>query len=215
MDQPCLYMDHLNGPAVNHMSHKLHTNGSEVSRGMLTSEKTPPRWIQTDRASHEAWGRLSVSKPRAAGLMHYLVAQMGHSDAVVASWATLAGISGMSVATVRRAISDLRAERWIEVVQIGGKGAANAIVINSRVAWTQDRDKLRYARFSAEVLARSDEQVSIDLEPLRQIPSLLPGERQLPLGESEPPPSQPNLDGLEPDLPARNVRQIRQEEPAE
>jgi len=197
-------MDHLNGAAVNHMNATVQTNDAQMSKGMLTPKAaSSPRWIQTDRASHEAWGRLSVSKPRAAALMHYLVAQMGHSDAVVASWATLSSISGMSVATVRRAVADLRSERWIEVVQIGGKGAANAIVINSRVAWTQERDKLRYARFSAQVLARSDEQETIDLDPLRSIPALLPGERQLPSGEGEPPPSQPLLDGLEPDLPAR------------
>lgn len=196
------------------MSDGQQTNESQVSRGLITQKiNAAPKWIQTDRASHEAWGRLSVSKPRASALMHYLVAQMGHSDAVVASWATLASISGMSVATVRRAISDLRTERWIEVVQIGGKGAANAIVINSRVAWTQDRDKLRYARFSAEVLARSDEQDMIDLEPLRPIPSLLPGERQIPLGAGEPPPSQPSLDGLEPDLPARQPHAFLVEHP--
>lgn len=204
MVQLWLFMDHLNGSPVDDMSDALQTNGSQVSRGMLTQKvNSSPRWIQTDRASHEAWGRLSVSKPRAAALMHYLVAQMGHSDAVVASWATLSSISGLSVATVRRAVADLRSERWIEVVQIGGKGAANALVINSRVAWTQERDKLRYARFSAEVLARSDEQESIDQEPLRSIPSLLPSERQLPSGVGEPPPSQPPLDGLELDLPAR------------
>lgn len=205
MVQPCSYVDHLNESVVKHMNAPVQTNGSEMSRGVLTQKvSSSPRWIQTDRASHEAWGRLSVSKPRAAALMHYLVAQMGHSDAVVASWATLASISGMSVATVRRAVADLRSERWIEVVQIGGKGAANAIVINSRVAWTQERDKLRYARFSAEVLARSDEQEAIGQEPLRPIPALLPGERQLPSGDGEPPPSQPPLDGLEPDLPARS-----------
>lgn len=197
------------------MNTPVQTNGAHMSRGLLTQNaNSPPRWIQTDRASHEAWGRLSVSKPRAAALMHYLVAQMGHSDAVVASWATLASISGMSVATVRRAIADLRSERWIEVIQIGGKGAANAIVINSRVAWTQERDKLRYARFSAEVLARSDEQEEISQDPLRQIPTLLPGERQLPSGNGEPPPSQPPFDGLEHDLPARSTH-LHQEESAE
>ena len=36
---------------------------------------------------------------------------------------------------------------------------------------------------------------------LRRIPSLYPGELQLPSGPGQEPPSQPNLDGMEPDLP--------------
>jgi len=181
-------------------------NEARLSRGLSTKEApAPARWVQTDKATHELWGRLSQRSPRAAALMHYLVAQMGHDDAVVASWATLASISGMSVATVRRAIADLRTERWIEVVQIGGKGAANAIVINSRVAWVQGRDRLHYARFSATVLAKADEQDQIEADPLRQLPSLYAGERQLPSGPGEAPPSQPALDGLDPDLPVREM----------
>lgn len=179
-----------------------------MSRGVLTtaSPTRPPQFIQTDRETHEAWGRLTASKPRAAALMHFLVAQMGRSDAVVASWGTLAELSGMSVATVRRAIADLRAERWIELVAIGGKGAANAIVINSRVAWTQERDKLRYARFSAQVVARAEEQQAVDTAPLRPVPVLYPNEKPLPAGDGEPPPTQPSLEGFTPDPPIRRRR---------
>jgi len=36
---------------------------------------------------------------------------------------------------------------------------------------------------------------------LRQIPTLYPGERQLPIGSGETPPSQPSLGGFEPELP--------------
>lgn len=38
-------------------------------------------------------------------------------------------------------------------------------------------------------------------EPLRRLPSLFRGEQQLPSGNGLPPPSQPFLDGMEPDLP--------------
>lgn len=145
---------------------------------------------------------LTTRSPRAAAMAHYLVANMEQSGAVVASYATLAKITGMSVATVRRAIDDLKADRWIEVVQIGGKGGANAFVINSRVAWAQGRDKLHMSAFTARVIADRDEQQQIDDVPLRRIPVLHPGERQLPSGPSAEPPSQPAIEGLEPDLPA-------------
>jgi hypothetical protein len=38
-------------------------------------------------------------------------------------------------------------------------------------------------------------------DELRRIPTLYPGEQQLPAGPGEPPPSQTILDGMEPDLP--------------
>lgn len=159
-------------------------------------------WVQTERATHEAWGLLTVSSPRAAALAHFLVANMEASGAVVASYATLAKMSGMSVSTIRRAVDDLKAGRWIEVVQIGGKGGANAFVVNSRVAWSQSRDKLHLSAFTARVIADRDEQTFIDSAPLRRIPTLMPGERQLPCGPGDEPPSQPHIEGLEPDLPA-------------
>jgi len=145
---------------------------------------------------------LTQRSPRAAAMAHYLVANMEQSGAVVASYATLAKLTGMSVATVRRAIDDLKSDRWIEVVQIGGKGGANAFIINRRVAWAQGRDKLHLAAFSARIIADRDEQQQIDDTPLRRIPVLHPGERQLPSGAGEDPPSQPTLEGMEPDLPA-------------
>ena len=82
--------------------------------------------------------------------MHHLVAHMDQSAAVVASYATLAKICGFSVATVRRAVDDLKSRQWIQAVQIGGKGAANAFVVNSRVAWAANRDMLLWRHSQPE-----------------------------------------------------------------
>ena len=165
-------------------------------------------WVQTERAAHEAWARLITRAPMAARLAHVLVANMDTtSNAVVASQATIGELmGGVHRNTVRKAIQVLEAERWIEVLQIGGKGGALAYVVNSRVAWGQSREAIRHAAFAARVLVSSSEQTeSVDERPpLRQIPVLLRGERQLPSGPSGEPPSQPALDGLEPDLPSLN-----------
>lgn len=178
-----------------------------MSRGLFTPalpEKKRQTWVQTEREAHEAWGHMVHSSPRAAALMHYLVAHMDQSAAVVASYATLAKICRYSVATVRRAVDDLKARNWIQVVQIGGKGGANAFVVNSRVAWATSRDMLHLAAFSARVLADASEQDRDTLEgpPLRRVPVLRTGEFQLPTGPGEEPPSQPAIEGMEPDLPA-------------
>lgn len=160
-------------------------------------------WVQTERAAHEAWAQLVRTNGRAAALLHVLVANMDNQAAVVASRATLAQLVGYSEATVKRAVADLKSDRWIEVVQLGGKGGVNAYVVNSRVAWADSRDKLGRATFRATVVTTKAEQTDgIETAALRRIPTLYPGERQLPTGPGEAPPSQPSIEGLEPDLPA-------------
>lgn len=170
--------------------------------GTPVSHKTG-QWVQTERKAHEAWAGLIARKPRAAQLLHHLVAQMGHQNAVVVSQGVLAKLMGCSVETVKRAVRDLSSEGWMQVVRIG-KGKEAAYVVNDRVAWGQPRDQLRLSTFSATVIADIDDQEPETLEhrDLRRIPTLYPGEQQLPSGPGLAPPSQPIFDGLEPDLPA-------------
>ncbi|HIE7356409.1 TPA: helix-turn-helix domain-containing protein [Klebsiella pneumoniae] len=166
------------------------------------AKNKPGTWVQTERKAHEAWAGLIARKPRAAMLLHHLVAQMGHQNAVVISQKTLAKLLGVNERTVRRAVADLVEERWIQVVRLG-RGKEAAYVVNDRVAWGQPRDQLRLSVFSAAVVADFDDQDEALLGhgDLRRIPTLYPGEQQLPTGPGEDPPSQPALDGLEPDLP--------------
>ncbi len=171
--------------------------------GSPTQHK-PGQWVQTERKAHEAWAALIARKPRAAMLLHHLVAQMGHQNAVVVSQKTLAKLMGAHERTVRRAVVDLVEERWIQVVRLGS-GKEAAYVVNDRVAWGQPRDQLCMSTFSATVVADlADQDVALlGHGDLRRIPSLYPGERQLPTGPGEPPPSQPTLDdGLLPELPS-------------
>ncbi len=163
-------------------------------------------WVQTERAAHEAWAGLISRQPRAAALLHLLVANMDQRGGLVASQATLAQLMGVSTATIKRALTVLTDELWIEVVRLGSeRGGVNVYVVNRRVAWADKRDNQRYAAFDARILVSESEQsgpIPDDLPPLKQIPSMAPGEGQLPHGEGLPPPSQPSMAGMEPDLPA-------------
>lgn len=170
--------------------------------------KSAGQWVQTDRKTHEAWAALTVKKPRAAALAHILVANMGPQNAVIVPQAVLAKMMGCSVDTVQRAARDLVAAQWIQMVRIG-RGKEAAYVINDRVAWAQRRDDLRLSVFSATIIADADDQdgATLDDSPLHRLPLLYPGERQLPSGPGLPPPSEPFLDGMEPDLPATSAQQ--------
>ena len=168
-------------------------------------ENKTGQWVQTERSAHEAWAGLISRKPRAAMLLHHLVAQMTQQNAVVISQKTLSKLIGCSVRTIQYAISDLLSEKWIQVVRLNGPGTISAYVINDRVAWGQRRDQLNLSIFSATVVADMDDQDLKKLNgnnSLRRIPTLYPGERQLPDDSHQEPPSQSLIPGFEPDLPA-------------
>lgn len=172
----------------------------------VPAKHKPGQWVQTERKAHEEWASLSMRKPVAGALLHKLVANMGHQNAVIVSQKVMAQLLGVSERTIRRAVSDLAAEQWIQVIRLG-RGKEAAYIVNDRVAWGQPRDELRLSVFSATVIADAEDQdpVALSAEPLRRIPTLYPGERQLPTGPGLQPPSQPMLDGMEPDLPALPV----------
>jgi len=163
-------------------------------------------WVQTERAAHEAFANLITKSPLAAKIMHTLVSRIGDHNAVVISQGTLAELTGASRQGVNKAIKILTAGRWLEVRQIGATGQTNAYVINDRVAWSGKRDGIRYSLFSAAVIVSEKDQPDRDAisDPhrpnLRKLPRI--GEQQLPAGDGLPPPSEPALPGLEPDLPA-------------
>jgi len=121
---------------------------------------------------------------------------------------------GCNRRTIIRAVDDLIAGNWIEIRQIGDRGTVNAYVLNDRVAWHGTREGLRYSLFSANVVVSEEEQPDrLDLgkqPPLRTLPRLFPGENQLPVGDGLPPPSEPSLPGMEPDLPTLREPSERQ-----
>lgn len=160
-------------------------------------------FVQTDRATHEAWAKLTSRKPSASAVLHLLAANVGRQNAVVVSHKAIAKILGVTDRTIRTAISDLEAGQWLQVVRIGA-GRECAYVLNDRVAWAEKRDNLRLSRFSAEVIADAEDQsdTTLSATALHRLPSLFEGETQLPAGKGLPPVSQPFLGGMEPDLPA-------------
>lgn len=169
----------------------------------IAERQKQSQWVQTERASHEAWAALSISSPKASALLHVLAANVDAGNAVVASQKLLAKMMRCHPETIKRALAELVAKNWIAVQRVGG--APNVYILNSRVVWYGPRDGIRASRLHATVLLDAAEQVDKGLaaqEPLRQVPDLFPGERQLPSGPGMDPPSQPSLLGLEPDMPA-------------
>ena len=171
-------------------------------------ERSPTKgtWVQTERAAHEAWAKLSIQSPKAGALLHLLAAKVGDANAVIIGQRPLAAALGCSTDTIKRALKELVHGRWIEIRTI--QGAANAYVLNDRVVWARGRDDLRYSEFTARVIVSEEDQADRDelgQQPeLRRLPRM--GEGQLPAGPGEPPPSSPALPGMELDLPGTGDR---------
>lgn len=156
-------------------------------------------FVQTERKAHEEWAALIARKPRAAQLLHLIIAHMDQRGALIASQNTLSALAGVSLSTTKRALSDLVSGRWIQTVRIGSeRGGALAYIVNSRIAWADRRENLKYARFSANVLVSSID-TELDTTDLKRLPQS--GEQQLPSGVGLPPPSEQHLPGMEPELP--------------
>jgi DNA-binding transcriptional regulator YhcF (GntR family) len=170
----------------------------------MSEVKVRGTWVQTERKAHEAWALLIGTKPKAAQLMHLLVANMDKSGAVVVSQKVLAEMMGVTTMTIKRAVKVLKDENWLDVARIGSeRGGVNAYLVNRRVAWADKRENQRFAAFDARIILSASEQDQDTLEncePLRQLPRQ--GENQLPSGVGIGPPCQPSLEGMEPDLPA-------------
>lgn len=166
-------------------------------------KKARGTWVQTERAAHEALAVLISQHPRAAQVLHILIANMDSRGALVASQGTLAKLADVSLATVKRALAELIKYQWIQTIRMGGeRGGVLVYVVNSRIAWADSRKNLKLAWFNARVLLSSDDQADLGTGALRQVPALFPGELQLPHGEPPAPPAQGLLDGMTPDLPS-------------
>lgn len=126
----------------------------------------------------------------------YLVEHMGRTtNAIVCSYTTLTEVTGVSRASVARAIKILKDNNWIEAIKIGN---ATAYGINARAFWQAARNQKKYAIFQATVIASSSEQDSNFCEkakqPLRYIPFIGKDERPIIGSDELPPPDQQDLE---------------------
>jgi len=146
--------------------------------GVPDKRSTPnASWVQIQRSSLRDLEVLATENPSACRLLLALVRHMDGQNAVIMSREAMGMIIGASRATAVRALSHLRQQRWVEIIKVGN---LSAVVVNSRVAWAQ-HSKLRHAAiFSATVIATADDQdaetLSMDREPLRRVPVLIPPE---------------------------------------
>lgn len=153
-------------------------------------------FVQINRAYLRDWRALTRKSPIASEILMYFIETMGRTtNAVVCSYTTLTEITGVSRASVARAVKILKEDRWLEAIKIGN---ATAYCVNASAFWQASRNQKKYAIFQATVVASSSEQESGFLEKsqqrLRHIPFIENSERAIPTEEDLPPPDQKDLE---------------------
>lgn len=105
-------------------------------------------WVQTERIALEAWARLATRAPKAAAVMHLLVARMGPNNLVRANQGELAKTVGCSRSTIQDALYRLRDMKWIHIEEVES-GAQRVYVVNARFAWFGARIPMTACLFAA------------------------------------------------------------------
>lgn len=163
----------------------------------LRAGSTNRDFVQVSRKYLDALDTLAGKSMAARRLLTALVKTMDRQNAVMVSHESLAKLTGSSVATVKRAITVLREERWVEVLKLG---TANVYRVNSAVFWRATATG-KWASFSAQVLVNFDEQdakTKAAVAPrLRHVQFLDSGDEAIVSGAglgSDDPPEQAHID---------------------
>lgn len=138
----------------------IRNNGQDLAEKEAAEERAKKNYnfLQIEQKTLKEFRRLTDQSPKALKLLFAMAEKMNRTNAIMASNATLAQITGISIPTVVRAIKLLKEENWIQVIRVG---TANAYIINSTVFWKSTGD-LKQASFHAQIIASESEQ----LEPV-------------------------------------------------
>lgn len=169
---------------------------------LLEAEKANKRlpknmdFVQVSRSELRAIADLGAKSSLALDLLMILAQSMDKQNAVMMSYQAMEEITGKTARHLRRAISILKSDHWIQVVKVG---TANAYILNKAVFWTDRGDKKHMASFSAQVITTLAEQdKDLRANPsvkLKRVPVLDIKEERIVLGNDDlPPPDQQDLE---------------------
>jgi hypothetical protein len=140
----------------------------------LPEARDRTQYVQLYRSAMRALRQLAIEAPMAHAVLYVLMERMDQRNALICSLDTMVKLTGKSRSTIARALAELRKRNYIETVKVGN---INAIIINKRVAWTDDvKLRQKVAVFDAAIVATSDEQDSTYGEltaPLLKLPPVL------------------------------------------
>jgi len=128
---------------------------------LIEAEKAAQRipknmdFVQLQRSELRAISALAAKSALALDLLMILAQSMNKKNAVMMSYQAMEAITGKTSRHLRRAITILKSDNWIQVIKVG---TANAYVLTEAVFWTDRGDNRHMADFSAQVITTLNEQ---------------------------------------------------------
>lgn len=121
-------------------------------------------FVQVSKAYIDEMNSLAQHDRSAHHILWTLIKLMNKQNAVMISQESLAQLTKFSRPTIKRAVAQLRAQQWLEVLKMG---TANIYRVNAEVVW-QDKAGGKWAAFNARVIVSFAEQDAIT----HQMPSV-------------------------------------------
>ena len=116
-------------------------------------------WAQLNKKNVVHLIKASQENPTALSVLLFFIENMNKMNAIVASYAVIQEVLGMSKATVTRSIKYLKDKGFIAIYK---SGSSNVYVINNNLVWTNYGNKIQYCKFPAEVILSASEQTEIE-----------------------------------------------------
>jgi Fe2+ or Zn2+ uptake regulation protein len=131
-------------------------NGQDLAAKEASEALAKKNWnfLQIEKSSLREFRRLADQSPKALKVLLVLAEKMNRENALMVSRHTLSEITGLSTATLTRAIALLRDEKWIQIIKVG---TSNVYRVNSKAFWQSSGDK-KYSSFRATIFASETEQ---------------------------------------------------------
>ena len=143
-----------------------------------TVEGNPP-FIQFYKHSFPFVRKLMKDNPTACNVFMFLVENMEGDNAIIVSQQAMSEILGYGRTTLWNAVKYLQEHKYIAIIK---SGTANVYCVNADIAWQQNHDKKKFAKFSARVFVTETEQASAPVEKDR-IPRVAPKRKKKPTAD--------------------------------
>ena len=129
-------------------------------RERAQASKSPYKdWAQLNRKNVVHLIKAAQENPTALSVLLFLIENMNKMNAIVASYAVIQEVLGMSKPTVTRSIKYLKEKGFIAIYK---SGSSNVYVVNNDLVWTNYGNKVMYSKFPANVILSASEQSEID-----------------------------------------------------
>ena len=129
-------------------------------RERAQASKSPYKdWAQLNRKNVVHLIKAAQENPTALSVLLFLIENMNKMKAIVASYAVIQEVLGMSKPTVTRSIKYLKEKGFIAIYK---SGSSNVYVVNNDLVWTNYGNKVMYSKFPANVILSASEQSEID-----------------------------------------------------